>query len=185
MFSKQFKIGYLSALIDGEGGVYVYLRKNRKGVKTWHSYRITLCNTDAGIINRAVTFFRDLGFSPHILKKTPRNPYHKTYYEVDLRNNDFPLAKKLLNFASTGKTEKLEIATNRLLQRPRNRIPNISILQDDYNILNLSFAGIAKKYKVSRESIRRRLREHVTIKSFTEQAKYLKRSSGGHFILTS
>lgn len=183
MKSNEFMLGYISGMIDGEGGVYSYMRKNRQGTLTWHSHRLSIANTDKDIIERLVSFLQVFGFQPRVVNHRPKNnTKYKICYTVDLRSNDFEKANKLFSLAAKKKAMKLQRISSLIASRPRNKIPSIEILIREYE--TLSCGALAKKYNVSREFIRRKLIGKVSMRKPSENYKNLIRGSKGRFTVS-
>ena len=64
----QAEIGWLTGIIEGEGSITMNARK--KKWKGWQGFGVdmgvTMCNTDAGIIERCVQIIRKMGIEPYI-----------------------------------------------------------------------------------------------------------------------
>jgi len=86
---KDYRLGYLSALIDGEGSISQY-RKRKDDIKSKNfSFQISFYNTSKEILERAGKYFKELGFDYSLVK------YDKNYDKITAFQFRGGKAKKL------------------------------------------------------------------------------------------
>lgn len=81
----QAEIGWLAGIIEGEGSITMNARK--KAWKGWNGFGVDMhifaVNTDAGIIEKAVSIIRKMGVEPYVYERScspiPRRRKDGTY----------------------------------------------------------------------------------------------------------